>query len=549
VFDPLHPVHQSRRKNLPHWTQEHSTYFVTFRLSDSIAQSRLKECKELREKWQECHQSPYSNQEQEQFDRLFSSRVNDWLDQGAGSCVLRDPEMAKTVADTLLHFDGQRYVLDEWVVMPNHVHVLVTPMAGYELSSILHSWKSFSAHVIKKHLDKDGPVWKQESYDHIVRNQEELNRIREYIRSNPAKAGVKAVGGRRDACDTEQHRRCVLGIGADMKNTFAVAHDGWITLSPYIGDLENPETQDILKTSVQRYLDCYNLTPELVVHDLHPDYFSAQIARQFSGNCKPVQHHHAHCIAAAVEHGIEGRAIGIAFDGTGLGSDGTIWGGEVLEFDSQSFERRFHLRPFALPGGDRAVNEPFRTLVSVLSHVDAVSSLRFLFAVERGEDTASAIRILKSGINCPMTSSMGRLFDAAAVLLGACETPTFDGEAPMRLEAMADPDEQGALPFEINGCEIDWRPMFKEMINRQLTNLRPPASVLSAQFHNTVVEMIFQCLEKTDRNLPVVFSGGVFQNRLLVEGIKKHPAFDENRMFFSSYPNDSGIALGQACIC
>jgi hydrogenase maturation protein HypF len=340
--------------------------------------------------------------------------------------------------------------------------------------------------------------------------------------------------------------RTVLGIGADMKNTFAVAHDGWITLSPYIGDLENPETQEILKASVQRYLDCYNLTPELLVHDLHPDYFSTHIARQFSNVWKTVQHHHAHCIAAAVEHGIEGRAIGIAFDGTGYGPDGTIWGGEILEFDSQSFDRKFHLRPFALPGGEKAVKEPKRTLVSILSHVDAVSSPRLADGWKRGEDTASTLKILRSGINCPVTSSMGRLFDAAAVLLGACEKPTFDGEGPMRLEAMADSDEQGTLPFEIMDGQIDWRPMFREMIKLLTSDLCPPTSVLSACFHNTIVEIIFECLQRMGSSTPVLFCGGVFQNRFLTERIKKHPAFDEQRMFFSSYPNDSAIGLGQA---
>ncbi|MBC8206160.1 MAG: Sua5/YciO/YrdC/YwlC family protein [Kiritimatiellales bacterium] len=553
-FNPVLDVQQSRRKNLPHWTQERSTYFVTFRLSDSIAQSRISEYRELREKWQEYHQPPYSEQEQDQFDTLFSMRVNNWLDEGAGSCILHKPGVAKIVADALLHFNEQRYVLNEWVIMPNHVHVLVAPLPGYELASILHSWKSLSAHKINEHLDGNGSVWKQESYDHIVRDQEELNRIREYIRSNPRKAGVTALQGRRDACDTdEQGRRdacdmvpqasrlpcCVVGIGADMKNTFAVAHNGWITLSPYIGDLENPETQEILKTGVQRYLECFDLKPELIVHDLHPDYFSTHIAKQFSEVRKPVQHHHAHCIAAAVEHGIAGRAMGVAFDGTGYGSDGTIWGGEILEFDAQSFERKFHLRPFALPGGERAVKEPKRTLISVLSSFQCLEKIEADFP-NLGKNVLTQI---ESGINCPMTSSMGRLFDAAAVLLGACETPTFDGEGPMRLEAMADLNEQGALPFAIHDGVIDWIPLFEELINRQsaIGNRQ-----LSAQFHNTIVEIVFQCLEKLDGSLPVLFSGGVFQNRLLVEGIKKHPAFDEHRMFFSSYPNDSAIALGQA---
>ena len=572
-FNPLEAVQQTQRKNLPHWQQEGSTYFVTFRLADSIAQSRLQEYKALREKWQEHHQPPYNEVEQDQFEMLFSQRVNDWLDEGAGSCVLHNPDVAEIVADALFHFDGQRYVLDEWVVMPNHVHVLATPLPGFEIASILHSWKSFLAHEINKYLGKTGCVWKQESYDHIVRNQEELERIRAYIRNNPAKAGIKALQGRRDACDTEEQGRrdacdtvpqasrlpcrCVLGIGADMKNTFAVAHDGWITLSPYIGDLENPETQEILKTSVQRYLDCYDLTPERVVHDLHPDYFSTRIAEEMknsrvqassfakaTADRQPVQHHHAHCIAAAVEHGIEGRAIGVAFDGTGYGTDGTIWGGEVLEFDSQSFDRKFHLRPFALPGGEKAVLEPKRTLVSVLSQVEEASS--FLTR----QDAASTLRILESGINCPMTSSMGRLFDAVAVLLGACETPTFDGEGPMRLEAMADSNEKGTFSFKIEEGQIDWSPMLQEMVAAQqpITNNQYPITpaVLAAQFHNTVIAMIFACVEKLPESLPVLFCGGVFQNRFLVEGIKKHPAFDESRMFFSSYPNDSAIALGQA---
>ena len=143
-----------------------------------------------------------------------------------------------------------------------------------------------------------------------------------------------------------------------------------------------------------------------------------------------------------------------------------------------------------------------------------------------------------------MTSSMGRLFDAAAVLLGACEKPTFDGERPMRLEALAEPEEQGSLPFNIEDGQIDWRPMFVEMLKvGQASSL----SALASKFHNTIVEIIFQCLEKNNGKLPVVFSGGVFQNRFLTERIKKHPAFDAGRMFFSSYPNDSAIALGQAC--
>lgn len=207
-FNPLQEIHQSQRKSLPHWTQTGSTYFVTFRLADSIAQSRINEYKELREKWKEHHRPPYTETEQAQFDKIFSEKVNNWLDEGAGACILGKPEIAKIVADTLTHFAGERYELDKWVIMPNHVHALVTPKPGFGLKDILHSLKSYTAQQINKHLKKSGPVWKQESYDHIVRNQEELIRIRKYIRDNPAKAGIRVAytecgQGRLEACGTK----------------------------------------------------------------------------------------------------------------------------------------------------------------------------------------------------------------------------------------------------------------------------------------------------------------------------------------------------------
>ncbi|HPR83390.1 MAG TPA: DUF4080 domain-containing protein [Pontiellaceae bacterium] len=206
-FNSFQEVHQSQRKNLPHWTQSGSTYFVTFRLADSIAKSRINEYKELRDKWKAHHLPPYTESEQAQFDELFSERVNSWLDEGAGACILGKPEISQIVADTLTHFEDERYELDEWVVMPNHVHVLVTPRPGFELASILHSWKSYSAQQINQRLKKSEPVWKHESYDHIVRDQEELIRIRKYIRDNPAKAGIHVTHsgsgqGRLEAGDT-----------------------------------------------------------------------------------------------------------------------------------------------------------------------------------------------------------------------------------------------------------------------------------------------------------------------------------------------------------
>ncbi|MCF7817191.1 MAG: carbamoyltransferase HypF [Kiritimatiellales bacterium] len=330
--------------------------------------------------------------------------------------------------------------------------------------------------------------------------------------------------------------RCILAFGADMKNTFALAHHGQVTLHPYIGDLEHPEAQQILEQSIERELACFKVAPELVVHDLHPDYFSTRIAQSFAERrglpTLGIQHHHAHLVGAH-----PGKAIGFAFDGTGYGSDGTIWGGEVMLYDAGGFERKFNLRPFALPGGDAAVKDPKRILESLLYQTCATKL-----------EASSTLRQLESGINCPMTSSMGRLFDAVSVLLGVCERPTYDGEAAMRLEAIADESECGDLAFEIAAGEIDWRPLILDLLDELEKGI--PASILAARFHNTLAEIVYCCgkrLAAIHGNLPWVFAGGVFQNRLLVERIKR-VVDGEFELVFSTYPNDSGIPLGQTMI-
>lgn len=337
--------------------------------------------------------------------------------------------------------------------------------------------------------------------------------------------------------------RCILAYGADMKNTFALAHHGQATLHPYIGDLEHPETQAIQERAVERELDCFRMTPELVVHDMHPDYFSTRIAERFaSESCVTslgIQHHHAHLVGA-----YSGKAIGFAFDGTGYGPDGTIWGGEVLLYDVDGFSRTFHLRPFALPGGDKAIKDPLRVLVSLLRHVDATLPSR----CQGDEGVASTLLMLEAGINCPMTTSMGRLFDAVSCLIGICEKPTFDGEAAMRLEAAADENECGDLAFEIKDGEIDWRPIILDLLGELEKGV--PVPVLAARFHNTLAEIVYCCgkrLADKHGRLPWVFAGGVFQNRLLVERIRK-VVDGEFELVFSSYPNDSGIPIGQIII-
>ncbi len=188
-FDPCADVDVSRR-NLPHWQQEGRTYFVTFRLRDSLPQEKLEALRKNRAEWLDTNPEPWSAAQSQEYHEMFSEKVQQWLDAGYGSCLLKDPALAQIVADALRHFDGERYDLVAWVVMPNHVHVLLTPRPGFALGRILHSWKSFSAHEINKQTGRQGDVWQHETYDHIVRDPDSLWHFAKYIVDNPRQAGL-----------------------------------------------------------------------------------------------------------------------------------------------------------------------------------------------------------------------------------------------------------------------------------------------------------------------------------------------------------------------
>ncbi len=184
-FDPHEPV-ADLLGNLPHWRQEAVTYFVTFRLADSLPPSKLQLWMREREDWLGRHPPPHDPQTRRDYYDRFVARFQRWLDAGYGRCILAEPAIRKIVADAIPFFQGQRYLLREWVVMPNHVHTVVTPIPGHELSTIMHSWKSYTANKINRRLGTSGAVWQKESFDHIVRGPDQLERIGRYIRANPA---------------------------------------------------------------------------------------------------------------------------------------------------------------------------------------------------------------------------------------------------------------------------------------------------------------------------------------------------------------------------
>jgi valyl-tRNA synthetase len=214
-FDEFADIDITRR-NLPHWQQSGKTYFVTFRLADSIPATKLSELEEERKVWLKSNPEPWTDAQRRAYYERFSAKIDEWLDAGSGSCVLRDDRAANIVADALQHFEGQRYDLGAWVVMPNHVHAIVTPREGHELGEILHSWKSFTAHKINSLLNRSGPLWQHESYDHIIRNERALFKVQEYIERNPEKAGIKVEQASRlqsaEERKPEAHATIYVGI-------------------------------------------------------------------------------------------------------------------------------------------------------------------------------------------------------------------------------------------------------------------------------------------------------------------------------------------------
>jgi len=351
----------------------------------------------------------------------------------------------------------------------------------------------------------------------------------------------------------------VLACGAQQKNTLCLTRAGFAIPSQHLGDLENFETLRFFEETLERMRRLFHVTPAAVAHDLHPGYLSTQFALQKTG-LRPigVQHHHAHIASCMAEHQLDGRVIGVAWDGTGLGADGTIWGGEFLAADLAGFDRCARLRPILLAGGDAGVREPWRVARSYL--LDTFGAIPAT-AITRNMAPAERVRIIDTmltrRVNTIPTSSAGRLFDAVASLIGLRHSVSFEGQAAMMLEAAA--DASSSLPadpyeFAIAGAdpaEIDLRPMIRQIVADG--ERRSPQAEIAARFHATLVAAIAAvCRRMRDQlNLNrVCLSGGCFQNARLLAGCLDTLRSDGFEVFSHTQvpANDGGIALGQAAI-
>lgn len=349
----------------------------------------------------------------------------------------------------------------------------------------------------------------------------------------------------------------MLACGAWLKNTVCITRGDIAYLSPVNGNLSTAEARDKLDDTVIRMCSFLSIKPEIVAHDLHPDFYSTEFACNYAAQHHipviAVQHHHAHIAAICAEHQITGPVLGLALDGVGLGADQTPWGGELLCVDGQFFRRLGHLSTLALPGGDRAAQEPWRMAAAALAKLERIKEINQRFPEQPA--VRAVVQMLKHNINCPQTSSMGRLFDAAAGLLGVDLIQSHEAQAAISLQQLAEKEgRKKALTngYRINaGNQLDFTPLLSALAD--YPDVAKNVAHASAVFHATLSSGLAEWVRQESYRTGIVrlaLGGGCFHNEILTQGIVDK--LSDNPMHFFKpqkvLPDDSSIALGQAWV-
>lgn len=351
----------------------------------------------------------------------------------------------------------------------------------------------------------------------------------------------------------------ILGCGAELKNSFCLTRGSYAFMSHHIGDLENLETLTSFEKGIEHFKRIFNIEPTCVAYDLHPDYLSTKYALSLNGPPRiGVQHHHAHIVGCMSENGIDGQVLGVAFDGTGYGTDGKIWGGEFLVADAGGFQRVAHLEYLPLPGGDKAVKEPWRMAASLLYRVYGEAMLDldigFIGSLDRGR-WENVRKMIDRSVNAPLTSSSGRLFDAVSALIGIRNEVYYEGQAAIEMEMAAERAEEGVYPFERERSNETLVILLEPLIRAIVSDIAAGVGqgTIASRFHNTMAALILDiCLGVKNSGGPgrVALSGGVFQNSLLLE--KTIDALESHGFTVYTHrlvpTNDGGIALGQVVV-
>jgi hydrogenase maturation protein HypF len=362
-------------------------------------------------------------------------------------------------------------------------------------------------------------------------------------------------------------KKTVLAVGPELKTTFAILRKDNVFISDVFDDLKKPQVFEDLKKAILNKKKEFEFDPNIIACDLHPEYISTKFAKEIFEKAKKrkkkiylfeIQHHHAHIASCMAENGLCGKVIGVAFDGTGYGSDGNMWGGEFLLADYSSFNRQAHLAYVPMPGADKVVLEPARMAFSYLykTYKKSINRLRLGVLKKIGKAKYSLFaEMIDKNINSPLTSSAGRLFDAVSSLVGIKDCIVYEGEAAIELERIAATDCDDIYEFKIRETPdemiIEFWPMIKEIVFD--LKKRKPLGLISRKFHNTLAEAIRKTcyiLRKKTKLNDVVLSGGVFQNRILLSEAKKRLESAGFSVYthLKTSSSDRSLSLGQAVI-
>lgn len=337
-----------------------------------------------------------------------------------------------------------------------------------------------------------------------------------------------------------------IAVGGQQKVAVALSNGVQSTLGPHVGDLNSVAMRKRYAEQLRSLCDLYHCHSEWISRDLHPDYYTSQL--DFAIPRRSIQHHHAHVVSGMLQQGwLHRTVLGVALDGTGFGSDGTIWGGEILIATKHKFQRVGHLRPIALAGGEAAIRDPIRVAIALMHDAFPKSFYQCSRYLDVGPDFINTVtRLLRSRRLSPLASSAGRLFDGMASLILPRWTPTFEGEAAMRLEAICDPREKEMYQFALSSevpRQVDWRPVILQWMDDRKAGI--DTSRMASRFHRGLADVLVRIANQYP-DLPVVLTGGVFQNRVLVDAIVDFMPDDRVVSWPGEIPpNDGGLAAGQ----